>query len=66
MVARIARGFNQLIDDDAGRGAVGVPHGEIDHVDLRCPCLGPHLVGDREHVRRQLLNAIEILGVIGH
>ena len=34
MVALVARGFHQLADDGARRGAVGVPHPQIHHIEL--------------------------------
>ena len=66
MVARIARGFDQLVDDGARRGAVGIAHAEVDHILLRCPCLCLHLIDDGEHVGRQLLDAVKLVGRSGH
>jgi hypothetical protein len=66
MIARVARRLDQLVDHHARRGAVGVAHPHIDHIDLRGPRLGAHFVDDREHVGGQLLYAIEILLIFGH
>ena len=61
MIALVARGFHQLADDGARRGAVGIPHAEVHHIQLGRPCLGLHLVDDGEHVGRKLLDAVELL-----
>ena len=35
VVARIARGFDQLADDHARRGAIGIAHAQVDDIELR-------------------------------
>ena len=62
MIARIARRFDQLFHHRFGRRAVRIAHPEVHHVQLRRACLGLHLVDDGEHVGRQLLDAIELVG----
>ena len=65
VIARVPCGFHQLVDDRARRRAIGIPHAEIDHVDLRGARLGAHLIDDGENVRRQLLNAVVLFGNSG-
>ena len=62
MIARIAGRFDQLLDDRLGRGAVGIAHSEIHHIQLRRARLGLHLVDDGEHVGRQFLDAVKLVG----
>jgi len=61
MIARIARGFDQLVDDGARGGAVGVPHAEIDDIDLCGARLGAHLIDYGEYVGRKLLNTVKLV-----
>ena len=50
-------GLDQLLDDVARRGLVGIAHAEVDHV-LAAPARGElQLAGDVEDVRRQALDA---------
>ena len=62
MIARIARRFDQLLDHRLGRGAVRIAHPEIHYILLSRARLGLHLVDDGEHVGRQFLDAIELVG----
>ena len=61
VIARVAGGLNQLVNNRARRGAVRVPHSHVHDVAACCPCLCLQLVNDREHIRRQLFDAIEIV-----
>src|ERR1700722_15637630 len=61
MVARIAGGFDELVDDGARSGSVGIAHAEVDHIELRRACFGLHLIDDGEDVGRELLDAIELV-----
>src|ERR1035437_7268158 len=61
MIARIACGFDQLVDDGARRSAIGVPHAEIDDVDLRGARLGAHLIDHGEDVGGKLLYAVKLV-----
>jgi hypothetical protein len=61
MITRIAGSFDELIHDRTRRGAVRVSHAEVDHIELRRPRLGLHLIDDGEDVRGKLLDAIELL-----
>ena len=61
MVAGIARGLDQLVDDGARRSAIGVPHAEIDDIDLCGARGGAHLVDYGEYVGGELLNAVELV-----
>ena len=65
MIARVAGGFDELVYDGAGRGSVGVAHAEVDHIELCRARFRLHLVDDGEHVRRQFLDAVELL-IFGH
>ncbi len=51
MIARIAGGFAELVDDYFRGLAIGVTHAEIDHVHLGCPCLCAHLVENGKDIR---------------
>ena len=57
---RPLHGFDELVDDVPGRGAVGIAHSEVDDV-LPAPA-GGHLElgGDVEDVRREALDAREL------
>ena len=57
MIARIDRGFLELIDDAIGRGIGGVAHAQVDDVDARHPLVVLHLVDAAEQIRRQALDA---------
>ena len=62
VIARVARRFDQLVDDHLRSRAVGIAHPEIHHVHLCCACLCLHLIDDGENVRRQLLDAVKLVG----
>ena len=66
VIARVARGFHQLVDHHSGRGSVGISHPQVDHIDLCRARLGPHLVDHGEDVRRQFLDAVEFLCIREH
>ena len=55
-----------LLTTTRGRGAVRIPHAEVDDVDLRGPCLGPHLVDDGEDVGGKLLDAVKLFLELRH
>jgi hypothetical protein len=61
MVARVANGFNRLINNRSGRGSVRISHPEIDDILLVCPQPSLHFVHNSEHVRRQLAYTIELV-----
>ena len=66
VIARLPRLFDQLLHHRPRRGAVGIPHAEIDDIDLFGARLRAFLVENGENVGRQLLNAIKLFGGIGH
>ena len=61
MIAGIACGLDQLVDDRARRSAIGVPHAEIDDIDLCGARLGAHLVDYGEYVGGKLLNSVKLV-----
>ena len=61
MIAGITGGFNELVHDGPGRGAIGISHAEVHHIELRRPRLRLHLVDDGKHVGGKLLDAIKLL-----
>src|SRR5262249_41562735 len=61
MVLRILGGFDELVDDVLGCRHVGVAHAEVDDVFAARACLGLQVVHDREDVRRQALDPVELL-----
>ncbi len=61
MVARIAGGFDELVDDGARSGSVRVAHAEVDHIELRRARFGLHLIDDGEDVGGKLCDAIELV-----
>ena len=62
VVARITRGFAQLVHDNLRGLAIGITHAEIDHVQLGCPCLCAHLVENGKNIGGQLLDAVKLFG----
>ena len=66
VIARVPSGFHQLFDDQLRSRAVRIAHPQIHDILLRCACLGLHLVDDGEHIGRQLLDTIELVGNEGH
>src|SRR5262245_17817211 len=61
MVLRILRGLDELVDDVLGRRHVGVAHAKVDDVFAPRACLGLQVVYDREDIRRQALDPVELL-----
>ena len=51
--------FHQLVDDVRGRGEVGVPKAQVDHVLAGPPGLELELVHDAEHIGRESLHFLE-------
>jgi len=62
MIAWIAYRFDQFLNDRLGRGAIRVAHSEVYDILLRRSRFGLHLVDDGEHVGRQLLDAVKLVG----
>jgi len=61
MVLGVLGGFDELVDDVLGRRHVRVAHAEIDDVLAPGACLRLQIVDDREDVRRQALDPVELL-----
>ena len=59
--ALVARGFNHLVDDVGGGGAVGVSHAEVDNVFAALAGGGLELSGYVEDVGRKALEAGEVV-----
>jgi hypothetical protein len=54
-------GSKQFAHDGPGRGAIRVAHAEVHDVLLLGAQSRFHLVGHREHIRRQLLNTVKLV-----
>ncbi len=59
--ARLADRLNQLVDDVLGRWQVGIAHAQIDDVGSAGARLAFQAVDLGEYVRRQALDAVEVL-----
>src|SRR5579875_2853765 len=62
VVARIARRFDQLIDDRFGSCAIGIAHPHVDDIQMLRPGLGLELIDDGEDIGREFFYAIEFIG----
>src|SRR5712691_13061440 len=59
MVLRLARRFDQLLDDMRRRGMIGIPHAKVDNVLACSPCFQLHFVEGGEEIRREPLDTCE-------
>lgn len=60
MIAGIAGGLNEFVDDDTGSRSVGIAHAEVDHILLGCAEFCLHFVDDGKNVRGQLGDAVKL------
>src|SRR5580700_950741 len=61
---RLLRGFDELVDDVAGSGAVGIAHAEVDDVFAAAAGGDLHLTGDVEDIGREALETAELFHAV--